>query len=186
MGTLSNGATSSNFLIPLTAPNTSGSGTNTATPGRTTPSTGANNTASVGYTVAAATANLVASKSMVSTLDGATTFAYGEAVTLTLGVTNNGPQNAAGVTIADVVPAGLVIGTLPSGCTVSTQTITCTVTGTLNNGATSSNFVIPLTAPGTSGSGTNIATPGVRITNMPFYPSFGKLYRRSAICQPAS
>ena len=163
VGNLANGATSSNFNIVLTSPSSSGSGTNTATPGRTLPVAGANNTASVSYTVAAATANLVASKSMVSTLDGATTYAYGEGVTLTLGVTNNGPQNATGVTITDVVPAGFVIDTLPltpySGCTAIGQTITCTV-GNLNNGVTSSNFVIPLTAPSSSSSGTNTATPG--------------------------
>ena len=160
-GTLNSGATSSSFVVPLTAPGSSGSGTNIATPGRTTPSAGANTPASVNYTVAAATANLQAHKTMVSVANGTTTFAYSEAVRLTLSVTNNGPQNADGVTVTDDVPAGFVIGILPANCAnPSGNTVVCAVTGTLNNGATSSNFVIPLTAPGSSGSGTNTATPG--------------------------
>jgi uncharacterized repeat protein (TIGR01451 family) len=160
VGALANGVTSSSFVIPLTSPSSSGSGTNTATPGRTTPSTGANTTASVNYTIAAATANLAANKTMISAANNSTTYAYNEAVTLTLSVTNNGPQNATGVTVSDPVPTGFVIGTLPSGCIASGQTITCTVPGTLNNSVTSANFVIPLTSPGTSSSGTNTATPG--------------------------
>ena len=160
VGALNNGITSSNFIIPLTAPGSSDSGTNTATPARTTPGAGANTPAAVNYTVAAATANLQANKAMVSVANGTTTFAYNEAIRLTLSVTNNGPQNADGVTITDDVPAGFIIGTLPAGCVAVGQTITCTVTGTLNNGATSSNFIIPLTAPGSTSSGTNTATPG--------------------------
>lgn len=159
-GTLNVSATSSNFVIPLTAPGSSGSGTNTATPARSTPVAGANTAASVNYTIAEATANLSAHKTMVSAVNGTTTFAYNEAVTLTLSVTNNGPQNATGVTITDDVPAVFVIGTLPSGCSAVGQVITCTVLGTLNNGASSLSYVIPLTAPGSFGSGSNTAIPG--------------------------
>ncbi len=101
--------------------------------------------------------DLRANKSMVSNLTGMTTFATGEAVTLTLSATNLGPQNATGVTITDSVTADFSIGILPGGCSSIGQAITCTV-GALNNGVTSSGFVIPLTVVGAAGnSGTNSA-----------------------------
>ena len=159
VGNLANGATSANFVIPLTAPGSAGSGSNTATPARATPSAGNNTPATVNYTVAAATANLTAGKTMVSTANGTGSLAFGEAVTLTLRVTNSGPQQATGVTVSDTVPVGFAIGALPAGCAAAGQTITCTV-GSLANGATSANFVIPLTAPNTVvAAGSNTATP---------------------------
>jgi len=101
--------------------------------------------------------SLRTNKTMVSAATGMTTYATGEAVTLTLSATNQGPQNATGVSIADTVPADFTISALPGGCSAAGQNITCTV-GNLNNGATSANFVIPLTVIGAAGnSGTNMA-----------------------------
>jgi uncharacterized repeat protein (TIGR01451 family) len=53
----------------------------------------------------------------------------GQPVTFTIGVTNNGPQTATGVTVTDPIPAGITNVTVDSGdvtCTV-TATVTCAV-----------------------------------------------------------
>jgi uncharacterized repeat protein (TIGR01451 family) len=99
--------------------------------------------------------DLRANQTMVSVATGLTTYAVGEAVTLTLSATNLGPQNATGVTITDTIATDFTIGTLPGSCSAVGRTITCTV-GALSNGSSSANFVIPLTVVGAAGnSGTN-------------------------------
>ena len=106
-------------------------------------------------TVTAGT-DLQANSALVSVATGLTTLLTGDAATLTLSATNNGTQQATGVTVTDSIPGDFSIGTLPGGCTAAGSNITCTV-GTLNASATSSSFVIPLTvtaAGGTSGSNT--------------------------------
>ncbi|HLO63913.1 MAG TPA: SdrD B-like domain-containing protein, partial [Azonexus sp.] len=101
--------------------------------------------------------SLRANKTMVSAATGMTSFATGEAVNLTLSATNQGPQNATGVTVTDTVSADFTLGVLPAGCSAVGQAITCTV-GALSNGVTSTSFVIPLTVVGAAGnSGTNTA-----------------------------
>ncbi|MFK3678080.1 hypothetical protein ACI2IP_10120 [Microbacterium sp. NPDC090218] len=53
----------------------------------------------------------------------------GQPVTFTIGVTNNGPQTATGVTVTDPIPAGITNVTVDSGdvtCTV-TAVVTCAV-----------------------------------------------------------
>ncbi|MGH3690419.1 MAG: DUF7507 domain-containing protein [Microbacterium sp.] len=49
----------------------------------------------------------------------------GQPVTFTIGVTNNGPQTATGVTVTDPVPAGI------TNVTATSPGATCTVTGTV-------------------------------------------------------
>ncbi len=72
-------------------------------------------------------------------LSGATT-------TMSLIATNNGPGVASGVTVTDVLPAGLTVsGALPNGCADVTGTITCAV-GTMQPNATSQ-FQITIAAP---------------------------------------
>ncbi|MEJ1959209.1 MAG: hypothetical protein WDM70_07040 [Nitrosomonadales bacterium] len=114
------GSSAPAITITGTVINTSGTITNGASVASTDGSTGdpvvGNNTSSVAVAVTQTT-DLLANKTMVSVATGTTTFALGEAINLTLSVTNQGPRNATGVTITDVVPAGFVIGTLPSGCT---------------------------------------------------------------------
>ena len=155
---------------------TAGSITNGASVVSTDAATGdpvlTNNGPSLAVVTVAPGTTLRANKTMVSTATGMTTYATGEAVTLTLSATNLGPQNATGVTLTDSVPADFAIGALPGGCSAAGQNITCTV-GNLNNGATSSNFVIPLTVTGAAGSGGKLSAEGyqgsrneiVRITN---------------------
>ncbi|MBD9480710.1 DUF11 domain-containing protein, partial [Pseudoxanthomonas sp. PXM02] len=76
------------------------------------------------------------------------TFTLGVPASYTLEVDNSGATaTAVASTITDVMPAGLTIGSLPSGCTVSGQTVTCTIPAGLAAGAVAS-FVIPVTPTG--------------------------------------
>jgi uncharacterized repeat protein (TIGR01451 family) len=60
----------------------------------------------------------------------------GNTITYTLSVTNNGPNPASNVSILDVLPDGVSIGTLDDGCTDNgDNTVTCTI-GSLANGDT--------------------------------------------------
>ncbi|MDW8328439.1 MAG: right-handed parallel beta-helix repeat-containing protein [Candidatus Bipolaricaulota bacterium] len=60
---------------------------------------------------------------------------YGQNVTYTITVTNNGPNNATGVTMTDTLPSGLVLvsATPSQGSCTGTTTITCNL-GAINNG----------------------------------------------------
>ena len=66
--------------------------------------------------------NAAADLAITKSLDTAVPIA-GRPVTFTIGVTNNGPQTATGVTVTDPIPAGL------SGVTATSPGATCTVTG---------------------------------------------------------
>ncbi len=55
-------------------------------------------------------------------------------LTYTLTVTNNGPSDAAGVTLADTLPSGVSFVSAGAGCTDVFGTVTCTI-GALANGA---------------------------------------------------
>ncbi|WP_018681194.1 DUF11 domain-containing protein [Actinokineospora enzanensis] len=62
----------------------------------------------------------------------------GQTVTYTISAVNNGPNDAAGVTLTDTLPTGttFVSATPPSGtCTASGQTVTCAI-GAVTNGTT--------------------------------------------------
>jgi uncharacterized repeat protein (TIGR01451 family) len=84
----------------------------------------------------------------------------GNRLTYTLAVTNNGPQDATGVTVTDALPGSLHVNSVSSSqgtCTRSTATnpqpkggtVTCTV-GNLANGAKASiTIVVTTTKPGT-------------------------------------
>lgn len=59
----------------------------------------------------------------------------GQNVTYTMGVTNNGPNPATGVTVTDTLPAGATMVSASAGCT-GTTTVTCAL-GDMANGASS-------------------------------------------------
>jgi large repetitive protein len=82
----------------------------------------------------------------------------GQNINITLRIRNNGPQAApAGTVIADTIGSNLTIGTMPSGCTLSGTTVSCTA-GALASGAEAT-FLIPVAgAAATSGVQTNSAT----------------------------
>lgn len=75
-------------------------------------------------------------------------FTIGEAASYTLTVENTGgvstPEEA---TVTDVVPAGLVIGALPGGCSAAGQTVTCVIAAGLDFNApnNAASFTIPVT-----------------------------------------
>lgn len=157
------GADAPDITVTGTVTTTLGSITNGAsvvsTDGTTGDPVAGNNGPSQAVVTVTPGTNLRANKTMVSAATGMTTYASGEAVTLTLSATNLGPQDATGVVLTDVVPAHFtLLASSGAGWTASGQSITCTV-GNLASGATSSTFTIPLLASGVAGSsGTNTAT----------------------------
>ncbi|WP_413975795.1 OmpA family protein [Stenotrophomonas acidaminiphila] len=81
----------------------------------------------------------------------AATVVVGAAFNYTLVVTNSGtgPTTAA-ATVTDVIPTGLAIGSLPSGCALDpagSQTVACTIAAGLSNVApgNTATYVIPVT-----------------------------------------
>jgi uncharacterized repeat protein (TIGR01451 family) len=55
-----------------------------------------------------------------------TSAGVGDRVVFTLRITNNGPNIARGVSVSDVLPAGLAFESASSGCSAAGQTVTCT------------------------------------------------------------
>ena len=153
-GTWNTGA-STTFTIVVTAPAQGGSLTNSASIASTTadPNSG-NNSASVGTTVDAS-ADLSVTKS------GPATVTAGANVTYTLDAANNGPSNAANVSLVDTLPAGVTfVSVTPSngGWTCNNSgnvSVTCT-RGTWNTGA-STTFTVVVTAPNQAAALTNTA-----------------------------
>ena len=103
-GALASGATSSSFLIPLTATGAAGnSGTNTANVTRSTPTAGANISASVNYSIAAPFAHLTLVKTK-----GPNPVAAGGNITNTITVSNAATSTSAAtgtIRITDVLDA---------------------------------------------------------------------------------
>ncbi|QNP49733.1 DUF11 domain-containing protein [Diaphorobacter aerolatus] len=71
-------------------------------------------------------------------------FVVGQPTSYVITATNNGQAATLAGTITDVIPAGLVIGTLPASCSASAQTLTCSVPSGLSTGSSVS-FTIPVT-----------------------------------------
>lgn len=69
--------------------------------------------------------NPIADLAITKTSDGGGNYTPGVVLTYTLTVTNNGPENASGITIADTLPNGLTLH----------APVTCTSTGTASCGA---------------------------------------------------
>ena len=132
---------------------TAGARTNTASATTTTPeSDTGNNSGSIGFTVqsqADLSVTKVASPNPV---------VPGENLTYSLQIRNAGPSQAAGVTLTDTLPAGVVFVSGTGGCTNAGRTVTCAI-GTIAAGATASRDIVvstPDTIPG--GTLTNTAT----------------------------
>lgn len=75
----------------------------------------------------------------------------GDQVTYTLTARNVGAAAATGVTVRDVLPSGVTLESLPSGCTISARTVTCAA-GTLAAGASRA-FAIGVTVDPVAGAG---------------------------------
>ncbi len=81
----------------------------------------------------------------------------GEQLTWTLEVSNNGPSDATGVTVTDVLPAGVSVVSADPACTESSGTVTCT-TATLADGDSVTFHIVVTVDPGTTGALGNTAT----------------------------
>jgi uncharacterized repeat protein (TIGR01451 family) len=72
----------------------------------------------------------------------------GDSVFYDLVITNSGPSVATGVTLADGVPAGSIIDSIPAGCTEAVGVITCSF-GTLSVGASfAARIMLHFASPG--------------------------------------
>lgn len=104
--------------------------------------------------------DLRAAKSLRFGGSSVSSVAYSNPAVFRIGITNDGPWvlPAGGAQVVDTLDSGWTLGTLPSGCSASGQTVTCVNAGSLANSASTS-FDIPVTAPasGTPG-GPNVAT----------------------------
>ena len=93
----------------------------------------------VGVRLQAARADIAVTKTATDPgPDG--TFAEGETLTYTIGVTNNGPSRATNVVVTDTLPSGFTFSSVSPGaptCTLSGSTVTCTYAA-INRGATNS------------------------------------------------
>ncbi len=111
-------------------------------------------------------------------------FVVGVPASYTLTVTNTGSAATTAITtVVDIVPSSLTIGTVPSGCTASGQTVTCTIATGLATGVSVS-FVIPVTAQA-SANGTSVSnTATVSGGGDPTCPSAGNPNCTSTILTP--
>ncbi|WP_132000277.1 DUF11 domain-containing protein, partial [Dokdonella fugitiva] len=152
LGTLANGASVSvtvTYAVPASA---SGSITNTATvTSPTADPTPSDNSSSVTTTVGSS-----ANVSVVKT--GPASATAGQDVVYTLAVTNNGPSDAANVSLADPTPAGLTFVSATAPCAGG---FPCNL-GTLANGATvnvSVTYAVPASASGTIANTATVTSP---------------------------
>ena len=147
IGTLNNGASATLTIVADVDAGTSGSTiTNTVT-NVTLDQTDSNTTAddpSESVTVGNAT-DLVIGK----TVDNGTPN-EGDTVTFTVTVTNSGPAQATNVSIDDVLPAGLTIGSATPS--IGSYTAPTWTIGTLNNGVSATLTIVADVDAGTSGS----------------------------------
>src|SRR5205807_885389 len=114
---------------------------NTATVTSANDPNAGNNTSTAVTQIAAALADLSITKTPAPGPYGT-----GQTLIYTIFVTNGGPAAAAGVTVTDVLPAGMTFqSSTPPGACSGTTTITCNA-GTLANGA-SATFTLRITLP---------------------------------------
>lgn len=75
----------------------------------------------------------------------------GDAISYTLTVTNNGPNNSGNLRISDPVPSGFNVTSLSSNCNNSGSTVTCDINPVVNGGSDNSSVITgQVTAAGSS------------------------------------
>jgi uncharacterized repeat protein (TIGR01451 family) len=100
----------------------------------------------------------------------APSFTVGVPASYTLTVTNTGRAATTGpATIEDPLPAGLAPGTMPAGCAIAGQTVTCTVAAGLAPGASVA-FVIPVTPTSAAAGTASIANTATIASGDPTCP----------------
>jgi hypothetical protein len=91
----------------------------------------------------------------------------GDSVAYDIAVTNNGPSTATAVILADILPVGAIIDTIPTGCTELSGTMNCSLGTLLSGGSTTTRVVLHFSAPGvyTSTAEASAATKDPLLTN---------------------
>ena len=153
--TLATGTTAPGITVVVTAPAQATALSNTATVSSTTTDpTPGNNTSTVATTVTAS-----ADLSIVKT--GPVNVLVGADATYVLTVTNNGPSDAAAVSVTDTLPAGVTFvsagGTGWTCTNTGNVSVTCTVPS-LSTGVTAPAITIVVTAPGVISTLSNTAS----------------------------
>ncbi len=153
--TLATGATAPSITIVVTAPAQAASLSNTASVAATTADPNAANNTSVAVTTVTASADLAITKT------GPATVVAGGSVAYSLVVVNNGPSDAANLSVTDTLPAGVTfVSATGAGwtCTnVGNVSVTCTRPA-LAAGATAPTITVIVTAPAQAGSLSNTAS----------------------------
>ncbi|MEG1280078.1 MAG: hypothetical protein RSD57_06435 [Comamonas sp.] len=90
-------------------------------------------------------------------------FVVGIANNYIIKATNNGQAATLAGTITDEIPLGLTVGAMPAGCSVSGQTVTCSIAAGIATGGSVS-FSIPVT-PQASANGQNLSNTAVANPN---------------------
>jgi uncharacterized repeat protein (TIGR01451 family) len=152
-GPLANGADASVDIVVAIASTVTGSVVNAATASSTTPDPDSTNNTGTRADTAGASADLTVTKSHTGAILAGTN------VTYTVSVKNNGPSQAATVTVNDPLPTGMTFVSTPSAGWVcgGTTTVTCTG-GPLANSATVTLDLVVAVAANVTGTVTNSAT----------------------------
>ena len=143
LGTMTNGQTVTITSTYSTSPSSTGSVTNTATVSSTTADPAAGNNSATKTTTVTASADLSITKS------GPASSSAGSPLVYTITVTNNGPSDAAAVSVADPTPAGTSFVSNNGACLTP---FPCSL-GTMTPGQTktiTSTFTTPANFTGTS------------------------------------
>ncbi len=153
--TLATGATAPSITIVVTAPAQAASLSNTASVAATTADPNAANNTSVAVTTVTASADLAVTKT------GPATVVAGGSVAYSLVVVNNGPSDAANLSVTDTLPAGVTfVSATGAGWTcsnVGNVSVTCTRPA-LAAGATAPTITATVTAPTQAGTLANTAS----------------------------
>ena len=154
IGTMASGATTTiTIVVAIDADAASGSSiANTANVTTTTNDPNDANDSSTTTATVATSADLTVTKS------GPASVTAGTNATYTIDVTNNGPSDAANVSLSDTLPPNTTLVSATPGCS-GTTTVTCTV-GTLTDGA-SATITIVLAIDSDAPDGSSIANTAI-------------------------
>ena len=151
-----NAGASTTFTIIVDAPGQGGTITNTATISSTTPDPDTSNNTDTADTIVDASADLAITKT------GPAAVTAGGTITYTLDATNNGPSDAANVTVTDTLPVGVTfvsVNASNGGWTCNnTGNVSVTCTRANWNAGAATTFTIVVDAPSQDATVSNVAS----------------------------